>query len=103
HLPGEAPDWLGPRPCGEARGPEALVLPLDRPPAVPAGSRAVGADRVLHPVHKLERHLEPVRAARLAGAGAVLWDVMRVFTDRAGSLRTCETPVTRYWDDVFPT
>ena len=53
-----------------------LVLPLDRPAAAAAGGGVLRADRLLHAVHELERRLEPVRAARLPAAGAVLRHVM---------------------------
>ena len=61
-----------------ARRPDAaaLVLPLDRPAAAAARGGVLRADRLLHAVHELERRLEPVRAARLPRAGAVLRHVM---------------------------
>ena len=45
-----------------------------RLPLLPV-ARLLRADRVLHAVHELERRVEPVRAARLPAAGAVLRDV----------------------------
>src|SRR5262249_27716086 len=75
HLPGASADGLGAGPCGPAGGAAALVLPLDRPRAVLARGGVLRADRVLHPVHQLERGVEPVRAARLPGTGAIFRDV----------------------------
>src|SRR5205807_773834 len=71
HVPGPAADRLGLRLCRGPAAAEPLAVPLDRLGLAAAGRGVLRLRRVPVAVHVLERRLEPVRTARLPGAGAL--------------------------------